>query len=66
MICPSCGNCTRVVDCVYEAKVVYRRRKCLDCEYTFYTTESETPKSSRDFHISKCEKIRESKNRAKQ
>ena len=40
MNCPVCGENTRVMDCRADCESVYRRRKCKECNYLFYTTES--------------------------
>lgn len=40
MNCPKClKDSTRVIDSQRDDKVVYRRRKCAECGYTFYTSE---------------------------
>lgn len=41
MTCPICGGETKVVDSRSELDCVYRRRRCLDCEYRFTTREIE-------------------------
>lgn len=42
MNCPVCGEKTTVLDCAAECDCVYRRRKCVVCEYRFTTTEQES------------------------
>lgn len=42
MTCPVCGGDTKVAYCVRDCEGVYRRRKCIECEYKFYTTELES------------------------
>lgn len=49
MTCPVCGGDVKVVNCCSDPDSIYRRRKCLDCDYEFYTTESELPESKGDF-----------------
>lgn len=43
MTCPKCGSKTAVTDCVdnHSDNEYYRRRKCKDCGYRFYTLEFE-------------------------
>lgn len=42
MKCPKCGNGVRVVDTFpTENNEVYRRRRCYECDYAFYTIEYE-------------------------
>lgn len=42
MTCPVCGGKTRVLDSEADSESVYRRRKCVECDHRFYTTESES------------------------
>ena len=42
MTCPVCGGKTTVIDTANDCECVYRRRKCLECEYKFTTTEQES------------------------
>lgn len=42
MNCPVCGGKTTVFNCRADCEGVYRRRKCLECDYRFYTTEEES------------------------
>ena len=42
MTCPICGGKTAVIDTRGNIDHVIRRRKCIECEYTFRTTEMET------------------------
>lgn len=41
MTCPVCGGKTRVITNVSEPDCIYRRRKCKECGYSFYTEEVE-------------------------
>ena len=41
MTCPICGGKTKVVDSRAELDYVYRKRRCLDCKYSFTTSEIE-------------------------
>ena len=42
MTCPVCGARTTVIDTASaDVECVYRMRKCKDCEYKFYTIETE-------------------------
>lgn len=42
MICPDCGGKIRVVDTLHSPNnETYRRRKCTECDYAFYTIEYE-------------------------
>lgn len=45
MNCPICGGRTRVVDCRSESDKVYRRRRCVECEYLTHTTEASSEES---------------------
>jgi transcriptional regulator NrdR family protein len=40
MRCPECKGDVKVVDSASNANTVIRRRRCLDCDYVFYTTET--------------------------
>ena len=42
MTCPVCGGKTTVFNSVSDCERVYRRRKCLECNYKFTTTEVES------------------------
>lgn len=42
MNCPVCGGDTTVIHCRRDCESVYRRRKCLECNHVFYTTEVES------------------------
>ena len=61
MTCPVCGGAVKVLDCCTDCESVYRRRKCLECDAEFFTTESETPTSQADFNAVKNEYNRELK-----
>jgi transcriptional regulator NrdR family protein len=69
MTCPECGSKTKITRTIKQCDVNYRRRKCLDCDYIFFTTETETKNSrleyydaqnnemkSRPSYIAKCNK----------
>ncbi|MCM1221747.1 MAG: hypothetical protein NC548_45485 [Lachnospiraceae bacterium] len=45
--CPECGNKTKVLDSRKFAGAVYRKRKCKDCNFTFYTEELEIDSSTK-------------------
>lgn len=45
MNCPVCGETTFVVRSIADCEAVYRRRKCRECNYTFYSTEYESDSS---------------------
>lgn len=49
MDCPYCGSATKVMDSRAESNKVVRRRKCLDCEKIFFTSEVETDTSAEEF-----------------
>lgn len=43
MFCPKCDTGkTMVLDTRSEGELTYRRRKCKECGYRFYTKEAET------------------------
>lgn len=50
MDCPKCGYASRVVDSRSESNKVLRRRKCLECNQLFFTTELEVATSKEDFN----------------
>lgn len=41
MTCPICGGETKVIDSRSEPDCVQRKRICLDCKYSFTTSEIE-------------------------
>ncbi len=41
MTCPVCGGKTRVECNVSEPDCVYRKRRCKECGYRFFTEETE-------------------------
>ena len=45
MLCEKCGNCAKVVESGRDLKGVYRKRKCFECGYVFYTHEKADSKS---------------------
>ena len=47
MKCPKCDNHTKVTDSVYNDSTneIYRRRKCIECDNVFYTTEFEVERN---------------------
>ena len=42
MTCPVCGGKTTVYDSIADCESVYRKRKCVECDHKFITTESES------------------------
>lgn len=40
MICPNCDGELKVLDTISAEKHNYRKRKCYECGFIFYTTES--------------------------
>ena len=42
MNCPVCAGKTKVHYCLRDCEGVYRKRKCLECGYIFFTTEIES------------------------
>lgn len=42
MTCPECGGVSGVSYTISDCDGVYRRRKCKECNYIFYTTESDS------------------------
>lgn len=61
MNCPVCGGSTGVLTSRRECDAVYRYRKCKECGYLFYTTETES--GSEDFRRLQTEAKRKSKAR---
>lgn len=49
MLCPDCGNKTKVIDSRTDGKCVLRRRKCVKCGLVFFTSES-IERSGEAFH----------------
>lgn len=49
MLCPKCGDSTKVCDTRYERKEneVYRRHICRDCMHEFYTIEFEVENNNK-------------------
>lgn len=41
MTCPICGNETKVIDSRSQVDFIYRRRRCIACNHTFTTSETE-------------------------
>lgn len=39
MVCPKCGNDTRVTCTVSDYDKIYRERECKVCNHRFYTSE---------------------------
>lgn len=52
MTCPMCGERTHVHGSARECDVIYRRRKCLKCNYAFYTEEIETDEAEEQLKAS--------------
>ena len=42
MTCPICGERTLVINSASDCECVYRRRRCVECQHTFTTTEQES------------------------
>ena len=42
MTCPVCGGESRINDSISDCEAVYRKRKCLVCNYTWFTDEYES------------------------
>lgn len=42
MTCPVCGGKSHVYDSVSDCEAVFRQRKCLECNYSWYTSEYES------------------------
>ena len=40
MRCPVCNGDVKVIDSASNANLVVRRRKCLNCDYLFFTSET--------------------------
>ncbi len=49
MTCPVCGGKTVVIGSEADSESIYRRRKCVECNHRFYTTESES--DGKDYNI---------------
>lgn len=41
MTCPICGRKTKIIDSRSESDCVHRKRICLNCKYSFTTSEIE-------------------------
>ena len=50
MTCPVCGGKTIVTESRAESDAVYRRRRCVDCRYGFYTEEAETDTATKEIN----------------
>lgn len=55
MNCPVCGGDTTVKDCIRDSRSVYRRRKCLVCDRSFYTSEEISSMAEKNFRVLKAE-----------
>lgn len=44
MVCPICGGKSRILEVRSDGESTYRRRKCLECGETYYTSESDCTK----------------------
>ena len=42
MTCPVCGGYTKVINSRADCEGVYRRRRCVSCNYKLYTSEYES------------------------
>lgn len=66
MTCPVCGGAVRVIHCRSDCESVYRKRQCKNCDYVFYTTESESESARKEYKTinadasRKCRSIRKS------
>jgi len=50
MTCPKCEGKLTVVDSRSDCDAVYRKRRCLACNYRFYTEEVESKDAGLMFH----------------
>ena len=50
MTCPVCAGDTIVIDCRTDCEGVYRRRKCKECNYLFFTSETESDEARQDYN----------------
>lgn len=62
MNCPVCGGKVKVIDSYPECDVVYRKRKCIECNYSFNTEERETEYKEWSRHL---RSIRKEKSKAR-
>lgn len=65
MNCPVCGEETRVTYSIADCEAVYRRRKCTECAYGFYTSELELPDGAENFSRLYRERLRRNAERRK-
>lgn len=61
MDCPVCGGVIRTKQSLKDCEGVYRQRKCLECDYVFYTTEVES--DGKDYKRLERENLDRLKNR---
>ena len=49
MNCPVCGETTYVLGSKADCESVHRKRRCSECNYTFYTEEYESNESDKEY-----------------
>lgn len=42
MTCPICGGKSKVHDSISDCEAVYRKRKCVECQHVWFTSEYES------------------------
>jgi transcriptional regulator NrdR family protein len=64
MTCPKCNGKIKVIDSAHNTddNEMYRRRKCLECGHTFYTTEFEVAGDDNKFRNAWLKYHRNNKN----
>ena len=50
MNCPVCGENTKVAGSKSDCDAIYRKRRCLSCNYVFYTEEFESVNNGIEYH----------------
>jgi transcriptional regulator NrdR family protein len=61
MNCPMCDGKTTVIHCRKDQEGVYRKRKCTECDYIFFTSECED--SADGYHRAEKEYMEKRKRR---
>lgn len=57
MTCPVCGGKSKVYDSIADCEAVFRKRKCLECSYIWFTEEYESNGSSfKEYAIARRQK----------